>query len=93
MLRTASSCIGPLGRSLGSRELILEVLLPPSDRGEQIAANYTEECSQNLPDGHDDGDPRQNKFDELVGLVQVVLAGDVVLDFRLVLWVFLRGQV
>lgn len=88
-----SSCIGPLGRSLCSRKLILEVFLPPSNRGEQIAANDTEECSQDLPDGHDDGDPRQNKLDELIGLVQVVLAGDVVLDFLFILWISLRGQV
>lgn len=68
------------------------MLLPPSNRSKQIAANDTEDCSQELPDGHDDRDPRQNELDELIRLVEIVLAGDVVFDLLFVLWVFLRRQ-
>lgn len=92
MIGISSSCITPLGRSLSSRKLILDVFFPPSNRSEQISTNDTEDCSQNLPDWHNDGDPRQNEFDELIRLVQVVLAGDVVLDSFFVVGVFLRGQ-
>lgn len=91
-MRILSSCITPFGRSLSPRKLILKVLFPPSDWGEQIAANDTKDCSQKLPDGHDDGNPRQNELDELIRLVQVVLAGNVVLYSFLVIRVSLRGK-
>jgi hypothetical protein len=88
-VRISSPCITPLWRPLWPGELILKVFLPPSNRSKQITANDTENGSQKLPDGDDDGNPRQNELDELICLVQIVLAGDVVLDVSLVLRIFL----
>lgn len=85
--------VAPLGRPLRSCELILEVLLPPSNRCKQVASNNTEDCSQKLPYGHNDGDPRQNELDKLIRLVQIILAGNVVFEFAIILQIFLSCQV
>lgn len=88
----SSPGVAPLGRSLGPCELILEVLLPPCDRSKQITANDAEYGGQKLPDGHDDGNPWQYELDELICLVQVVLAGDIVFDSSFVFGISLGRQ-
>jgi hypothetical protein len=92
-VKVQSPGITPLWRSLRPCELILKVFLPPSNRSKDITSNDTENGGQKLPDGDDNGDPRQNELDELICLIQVVLAGDVVLDISLILRIFLGRQV
>lgn len=75
---SGSPAIVPLGRLLVSRKLLLPVLFDPGDRVEEIAHQDTHVSGEELPQRHQHPQPRQNKLDELIGLIQIVLAGDVV---------------
>lgn len=69
------------------------MFLPPSDRRENIAEEDANEGRKKLPDWYKNGDPRQDKLDELVRLIQIVLAGDIVFHSVVVVNVFATGQV
>ena len=58
--------------------MVLKILLEPSDWVESIAQNDTKTGGKSLPQGHQDPEPGQHKLDELVRLVEVILAGDVI---------------
>jgi len=74
----ASPRIVPLWWLLDSLEVLLIILFQPCDGIEQITASHTKKRSDKLPDDDDIPEPWQHKFDELVGLIQIILAGDVV---------------
>lgn len=79
MIKThVSPRIVPLWRFLNPLEILLIILFQPCDGIKQITASNTEKRSDKLPDDDNIPEPGQHKLDELVGLIQVVLAGDVV---------------
>lgn len=88
-----SPCIAPLRWLFWSGELILKVFLPPSDRCEDVTEENAKEGRKELPDGNNNGDPRQDELDELVRLIQIVLAGDIVFHPIIVVDVLATGQV
>ena len=87
--RTTSTTIVPLWRSFTPDELLLEMFFQPSDGIKKIAQNDTGKSGRELPQGHEEPEPGHEELDKLIRLVEVVLAGNIVLCSPILLPLFI----